>query len=373
MSRPSTRASTTSEEVPGVVPPVGTAGSVAPWHNTQTHRQTSKPIVAGPIRFRHSRESWSEDRLERELYRSLDGKFGARLEGPWHRPPPGYTARRLEMDNGDLALFLWDDSGAYWLGNTETPKTLWRTEKYTFDEVPYPIARWAQRELLAQLEQEAPWLARYEHIAWFFLPVLFSKDGRETTRSFFRDHASGFPDATREEGLQFYENLLATGIFDDHRYTMATKLGTSERIDLVRMRASMAEFNAGKLLHDSGLEFEPEVELESGYALDFRVSEPETLVEVTRPEPPSRRSAGTPAAAIKETVDGKTGTQLDAHEDAVVFVDCTSFREDDWNTIAGERPSVGHQPAIIYRYRPDGTCRGYVRGRPGLGVESRLE
>jgi len=41
--------------------------------------------------------------------------------------------------------------------------------------------------------EEDPWLAAYDHLAWFFLPVFFSKDGRESTRNFFREHAAGFP------------------------------------------------------------------------------------------------------------------------------------------------------------------------------------
>ncbi len=273
------------------------------------------------------------------------------------------------MDNGDLALFAWTDADGYWLGNTETPKALWRTEKYTFEEVPYPLARWAQRELVRELESTDPWLTTYDHVTWFFLPVFFSKDGRETTRSFFRDHAAGFPDADREAGLTFYEELLSTGILDDHRYTMATKLGTSEQLDLVRMRAAMAELHTAKLLDDAGHAFTPEVPLDSGYALDFRV-ESGTLVEVTRPEPPARRRAGTPASALRETVDGKTGTQLDAHPGTVLCVDCTSFRDDEWFAIRDGQPDVGYTPAVVYRMRPGKQPSGYVVGDPSLGVAS---
>jgi hypothetical protein len=295
------------------------------------------------------------------------------MREPLVDPPPEYEARRLEMDNGDLALFAWTDSDGYWLGNTETPKALWRTEKYTFDEVEYPLARWAQRELLRDLESSDPWLAAYDHVTWFFLPVFFSKDGRETTRAFFRDHAAGFPDADREAGLSFYEELLSTGILDEHRYTMATKLGTSEQLDLVRMRASMAELNCAKLLADAGHEFTPEVPLDSGYALDFRVDDTGTLIEVTRPEPPTRRRAGTPASALRETVDGKTGTQLDAHPGTVLFVDCTSFRDDEWFTIRDAQPSVGYTPAVVYRMRPEKPPSGYVIGEPNLDVEPLLD
>jgi hypothetical protein len=329
--------------------------------------------VAGPIRFRRSEARWDRGEVERKLLQPLEAKFGAALVDPEMSPPPEYDAVRFDIDNGDLALFAWhEDAGAYWLGNTETPEALWRTEKEQFEEAPYPVARWAQRELLADLEATDPWLAAYDHIAWFFLPVFFSKDGRETTRRFFRDHAAGFPDATREEGLSFYESFLSTGVFDGYRYTMATKLGTSEQPDLVRMRATMAEFNAAKLLHDVGYAFTPEIELDSGYALDFRIHTPETLVEVTRPEPPTRRRAGTPAAAIRDTVDGKVGTQLDAHPEAVLFVDCTSFRDDEWRSVLAEKTPVGHEPAVVYRVRPDGTVRGYVSGRTALNLTASL-
>ena len=328
--------------------------------------------MAGPIRFRYSTEQWTTSRVNSDLYQPLDGKFGASWTDPQFDPPPGYDACQLSMDNGDLALFAWqtDEGGAYWLGNTETPKTLWRTNKRTFDEAPYPVTRWAQRTLLALLAESDPWLADYDHVAWFFLPVFFSKDGCETTREFFRSHGAGFPDATRDEGLAFYEDLLRTGILDDHRYTMATKLGTSEQVDLVRMSASMAELNTAKLLDDAGYALVPEVELDSGYALDFRVRDPETLVEVTRPEPPGRRRAGTPAAAVRETVKGKTGNQLDAHDEAIVFVDCTSFPDDAWQAIRDGRPSVGYEPAVVYRMRPKRSVEGYTVGDVHLDVAS---
>jgi hypothetical protein len=321
--------------------------------------------VAGPVRFRRATGGWNENRVEGSLYRPLDNRFGAKMQSPWFRPPDGYEARRLEMDNGDLALFTWNESGdddGFWLGNTETPEALWHTEKYTFDEVPYPVARWAQRELLATLAESDPWLAEYEYVSWFFLPVFFSKDGRETTREFFRDHAAGFPDADREEALSFYEEVLATGTLDDFRYTMASKLGTSERVDLVRMGATMAEFHTAKLLTDAGYGFTPEIGLDSGHALDFRIHGPDTLVEVTRPEPPTRRRAGTPAAALRETVSGKRNDQLDAHSDAVIFVDCSSFRDDEWLAVAQEEPATGHEPAVVYWLRPDGRLEGYTRG-----------
>ena len=329
--------------------------------------------MAGPIRFRHATDQWTGERVDSALLAPLDAKFGATRSRPYFSPPPEYDAVRLSMDNGDLALFAWrqDGAGAYWLGNTETPEPLWRTEKYTFDEAPYPISRWAQRELLAELDSTDPWLTAYEHLTWFFLPVLFSKDGRHTTRAFFRDEAAGFPDAERDEGLAFYERFLSTGVLDPYRYTMASKLGTSDRLDAVRMRATMAELDAAKLLTDAGHDFVPEIELDSGHALDFQTADG-TLVEVTRPEPPTRRRAGTPAAAIRDTVGNKTTTQLSAHAGAVLFVDCTSFRDEAWATLRSDRPGVGYEPTVVYRMRPDDTTEGYVHGNVPLDVASVL-
>jgi len=322
--------------------------------------------MAGPVRFRHSLEGWSEQRVHDALYQPLDANFGATLASPWFSPPPGYEARRLEMDNGDLALFSWSDDDAYWLGNTETPETLWRTDKCTFEEAPYPVTRWAQRELLAQLEEEDPWLADYDHLAWFFLPVFFSKDGRESTRNFFREHAAGFPDAGREAGLEFYESLFSTGVLDEYRYTMASKLGTSAGVDLTRMQATMGEFNVARLLYDADHDFEPEVELGSGHALDYQVDD--VLVEVTRPQPPRRRRVDSPVAAVKASGNAKTRDQIAIHGNAALFVDCTSFRDDHWRQIIGEKPAVGHEPVVVFRMRPDGRTEGYVRGNLPLDV-----
>jgi len=316
--------------------------------------------VAGPLRFRHSTERWSEDRVRRDLLTPLENTFGAELAGAWYAPPEGWAARRLEMDNGDLALFCWNGQEAYWLGNTETPETLWRTEKYTFEETPSDIADWGERELLAQLEVEDPWLTEFEHVARFFLPVFLSKDGRESTRTFFHDHAGGFPDATQEEGLAFYDAFLGTGVLDEYRYTMASKLGTSEGFDLTRMQATMGEFNAAKLLVDAGNEIEPEVELGSGHSVDFRVED--TLVEVTRPKPPARRQVDTAIGALKATGGAKTRDQLAAHPGAVLVVDCSSFHDDEWGRIYAEEPGVGYEPLVVFRYRPDGRLEGYSRG-----------
>jgi hypothetical protein len=318
--------------------------------------------VAGPLRFRHSTQTWNLGRVESALLRPLDQRFGATLASPWYAPPDGYAARRLEMDNGDLALFAWSEDEAFWLGNTETPEALWRTNKVELRDAPDGLGGWAERELAAQVAMAEPWLAEYEHVLDFFLPVLCSKDGAETTRAFFRAEASGFPNATRDEGLVFYDDFLATGALDDHRYEMASKLGTSQGGDGVRMRATMAEFNAAKLLTEDGYDVVPEPGVADGHHLDFRVPSADALVEVTRPEPPRRRRAGTPAAAITETVDGKRRTQLRAAPNALLLVDCTSFEAEEWRTLLDGKPAVGHEPVVVYRYRPDGSKQAYAKG-----------
>jgi hypothetical protein len=328
--------------------------------------------VAGPLRFRRSEESWSERRVRQQLLAPLQSTFGAVLGSTRHDAPEGFTGRRLDMENGDFALFLWNDGdGAYWMGNTETPRALWQTEKYAFHEAPYPVARWAQRELLADLREQSPWLVDYPHVSWFFLPVFLSKDGRESTRAFFREHAAGFPDADSEAALEFYERFLRTGVLDEHRETMAGKLGTSPHVDMTRMGAAMAEFTAAKLLYDAGHEFVPEVQLDSGHALDFIV-DGQHLVEVTRPRAPGRRSANTSRAALRATTDAKRDGQLDAHPGALLLVDCSSFRDDEWNPVAAERPAVGHTPAVVYRARPNGSVQGYAKGSPAVDLSGAI-
>ena len=313
------------------------------------------------------------------------------MDGPWYRPPSGYDAVRFAIDNGDTALFIWTDGddgpagvdggpSGYWLGNTETPSSLWRTEKYGFSEVPYPVSRWAERELLAQLRMESPWLEPYDHLAWFFLPVFLSKDGRESTRSFFIDHAAGFPNATAEEALQHYEAVLHTGALDGYREEMAGKLGTSEQLDLTRMTAAMGEFNVAKLLVEAGYEITPEITVTTGHAIDFRAEPADNddngavLVEVTRPLPPDRRAANAATTAIQETVKTKTDGQLNAHAGGVVLlVDCSSFPDPDWRPIIAEQPEVGHRPAVVFRRRPDGTTTGYRTGRLPLSLDDAIE
>ena len=295
------------------------------------------------------------------------------MRGPWFKPADGWRAWRFEMDNGDVALFAVKGNDAYWMGNTETPQTLWRTEKYGFEEVPTAVADWAERELLAQLEQETPWLGEYPILSQFFLPVLMSKDGRDTSRRFLREHAAGFPDADWRAALSFFEEFLATGAFDEHRHVMAGKLGTSERLDLGRMSAAMAEFTAGKLLADAGYEPVPEIEVTTGHSIDFRADPTGALVEVTRPLPPTRRSANSPVAAVRETAETKTNGQLEAHGGGVtLFVDCSSFPDDEWRAVLGERPEVRHRPAVVYRVRPDGHVEGYTKGSVPVDVADIL-
>ncbi|MFP4625507.1 MAG: DUF5784 family protein [Natronomonas sp.] len=329
--------------------------------------------MAGPLRFRRSNEMWTRDRVRDQLLSPLDEQFGARIDDPWFSiGDDRYDTVRLEMDNGDFALFSFRPDRAYWLGNTETPKALWQTNKETFSEAPYAVSRWAQRELTARVELSDPWLSDYEYLTWFFLPVFLSKDGRNTTRRFFREDAAGFPTGTRDQGLSFYESLFRSGVLDDHRYTMAAKLGTSAGYDVGRMRATMAEFTVAKLLVDAGLPFEPEVERDSGHALDFIVNG--RLLEVTRPEPPHRRSnANSPAAAVRETGGAKRTDQLAAHPDTTLLVDCTSFGDDQWAALREQQPGVGHEPTIIYRASPDGHVEGYRDGKVPFDLGDAIE
>jgi len=346
--------------------------------------------VAQPLRFRRSPDSWNADRVRSLIERSLDDNLGATASTPWFTPPPGYDARRFDMDDGSMALFCWTDHdddpppgvgggpAAYWLGNTETPRALWRTDKYGFDEAPYPVSRWAQRELLAGLHDDEPWLAAFPHVSWYFLPVFCSKDGAETTRAFFRDHGAGFPDATREEGTGYVESILRPGILDDYRETMAGKLGTSASLDLVRMSAAIAEFTAAKILTAAGYRITPEIEVTTGHSLDYRAEDPDTghasLVEVTRPQRVSGRSANTPVAAIRDTAATKTNGQLEAHAGGVtLFVDCSSFPEDDWAVLRREQPGVRHKPAIILRARPDGHIEGYTKGSVPIDLSASID
>jgi hypothetical protein len=346
--------------------------------------------VASPLRFRRSTERWTADRVQRELLTPLDENLGAESVAPRFDPTGDWSVRRFDVDNGDVALFVWRDGEAYWLGNTETPSALWRTDKYGWTEIPYQVARFAQRELLADLLEAEPWLEPYDHLTWFFLPVFMSKDGRETTRAFFRDHAAGFPDADSEAALEFYDSFLSTGVFDDVRETMAGKLGTSETFDRVRMTAAMGEFNAARALVEAGYRVTPEIEVRTGHSLDFRAVPADqrrgdgasatstdggagTIVEVTRPQPPTRRTANTPCAAVRETVDGKASGQLSEHGDAVLFVDCSSFRDDEWAAVRGERPDLPHRPAVVFRTRPSGRVGGYAKGNVPLDLTGSID
>ena len=322
--------------------------------------------MASPLRFRRSTGHWTGGRVASDIRGPLDANLGATASTPWYAPPDGYDARRFEMDNGDVALFCWNGSGAYWVGNTETPRALWDTNKLSFSEAPEAVTDWAERELLAQLHEESPWLAAYPTLSWFFLPAFLSKDGRETTRAFFRDHAAGFPETDHETACAFYDTFLEGGVLDDYRFVMASKLGTSEHLDLTRMSATMGEFDAAKLLSDAGFDLEPEAGVTTGHSIDYRISRDDIdpkLVEVTRPLPPGERAANSPTAAIRDTAATKTDGQLEAHGGGVtLFVDCSSFPESAWRKIDEKRPDVGHRPAVVFWMRPTGRVEGYRRG-----------
>ncbi|OVE83435.1 DUF5784 family protein [Natronolimnobius baerhuensis] len=332
--------------------------------------------MAQPLRFRYSPETWSEQRVRQDILQPLRSNIGARAVTPTHEIGAHWTTHRFEMQNGDVALFARDDSEAYWMGNTETPSSLWRTDKHGWTEIPYHVSRWAQRELLEILHEEDPWLADYPHISWFFLPVFMSKDGRESTRAFFRQHAAGFPDASRRETTRYFEDFLTTGALDEYRHVMSGKLGTSDHVDRVRMSATMGEFIAAKILTDAGYEVVPEIEVTTGHSLDYRAKDDETntLVEVTRPQPPMNRAAEGPVAAVRDTAETKVNGQLANHGGgAVLFVDCSSFRDDAWAAVRGEQPDVRHRPAVVYRARPNGHVEAYQKGSVPLEFGDSLE
>ncbi len=321
--------------------------------------------MATPLRFRVAPGDWRH-RVRSALRDELDQTIGVASEHPWFKLDGPYETRRFNMVNGDTALFAWDDSCGYWLGNTRTPAPLWRTDKVEFDAVPRPIREWATRELLAELYDDEPWLRSYPALARFFLPVLCAKDGREGTRQFFRDRAAGFPDVDRDRALRYYESLLAEGTFDAHRHEMAGKLGTSKQFDETRMAAAMSEFTVAAMLTEAGYAIEPEIPVSTGHSIDFKAASngDAHLIEVTRPSRPVDRSAGTAVAAAKDTVAIKTDGQLDAHGGGVtLFVDCSSFSAAEWAQLRDARPDLGHRPAVVFRMRPPDDLAGYTVGR----------
>jgi len=328
--------------------------------------------VARPLRFRFDTSAWSDQRIHRKIFRDLDANIGATQRRPWFAPPTGFTIDRFDMDNGDIAFFIRGPDRAFWLGNTETPRALWQTDKMGFDAVPGPLHSWATRELLAQLHDETPWLAPFPAISRFFLPVFLSKDGRDSSRRFFDDHAAGFPDASRDAALEHLESVLDTGVFAEDREVMAGKLGTSKGVDFTRMTAAMGEFNIAKLLVDAGYALEPEIPVTTGHSIDFRVNagDQTTLVEVTRPLPPQRRSASSPVRAIKDTASVKSNGQLARHGGGVLLVvDCSSFSQSEWQTLLEQQPAVGHRPAAVVRYVPGGRPTGYTVGSVPIDLQ----
>ena len=330
--------------------------------------------MASPLRFRVSERGWGEGEFRRRVVAPLDSKFGVSVERADR--PDGYEGRVLRMKNGDFALFAWNGDHAYWTGNTETPEVLWQTHKKEFRRVGGDVADWAEDELLTALKNEAPWLERYPGIAEFFLPVLMSKDGRETAREFLRTGA-GFPDTAADVALSFYDDLVSSGVFDGERYTMASKLGTSESHDRVRMEATMGEYNAAKILHDAGYDVEPEVGMDSGHSLDFlaKSNGTDAIVEVTRPTPTGRRKASTPEQAVRETAAKKSeaGGQL-RENDGVLFVDCSSFDDSAWRRVVDRKPETGHTPAVVYRTRPGETpeTEAYLVGHTRLRISDSV-
>jgi len=134
----------------------------------------------------------------------------------------------------------------------------------------------------------------------------------------------------------------------------------------------MSEFTVAKTLHDAGLDFEPEVELDSGHALDFRAAG--RLVEVTRPMPPPMRDGtASPVDAVRTSGAAKGRDQLSEHPGAVLFVDCTSFADDAWNAVRGERPGLNHQPSVVFRARPDGRVEGFHHGGLPWDLDDAIE
>lgn len=279
------------------------------------------------------------------------------------------------MTNGDLAVFAFDDTDGYWMGNTETPEILWRTDKYAWADVPYPVSRWAQREFLDTLHERTPWLASYPHLSWYFLPVFMSKDGRVSTRQFFRNHAAGFPNTDWTTAVQFLEELLRPGFLDPYRAVMAGKLGTSKQVDHIRMSAAISEFLAAALLAEAGYEVRPEIAVSTGHSIDFKATDGDqtTLIEVTRPTNPQRRNANDAIQAIRETAQTKTNGQLAAHGGGVVlFVDCSGFTDTQWAAIREQQPTVGHRPTVVYRVTPQAPTEGYVLGSVPLDFDTAL-
>ncbi|MDZ7687545.1 MAG: DUF5784 family protein [Halobacteriales archaeon] len=330
--------------------------------------------MASPLRFRISERGWGQGEFRRRVVAPLDDKFGVSVERT--ERPEGHEGRVLRMKNGDFALFAWNGDRGYWTGNTETPEVLWQTNKREFRQVGGSVAEWAEDELLSALKNEAPWLGRYSGIAEFFLPVLMSKDGSETAREFLRTGA-GFPDTDADVALSFYGELVSSEVFDGERYTMASKLGTSEGHDRVRMEATMGEFNAAKILRDAGYGVEPEIGMDSGHSLDFlaKTNGTEAVVEVTRPTPTGRRKASTPEQAVRETAGKKSesGGQL-RENDGVLFVDCSSFDDEAWQSVVNRKPETGHEPAVVYRTRPGETpeTEAYLRGHTRLRLSDAV-
>ena len=68
-----------------------------------------------------------------------------------------------------------------------------------------------------------------------------------------------------------------------------------------------------------------------------------------------------------------SGGQLAVHGDALLLVDCTSFRDAEWSPVRAEPPALPHEPAVVFRYRPDGACEGYRYGDVPLALGDAVE
>jgi hypothetical protein len=118
----------------------------------------------------------------------------------------------------------------------------------------------------------------------------------------------GFPDASREAAIEFYETVFASGNHGEFRYTMASKLGTSKQLDHTRMAATMAEFNVDWLLVESGYDTTPEIDVTTGHAMACR-AEKEGHWHASRSNPSA------PADRASREFWGGCGTRDGRHDD----------------------------------------------------------
>ena len=77
--------------------------------------------------------------------------------------------------------------------------------------------------------------------------------------------------------------------------------------------------------------------------------------------------------AVEETGSAKRSGQLAKHPDSALFIDCTSFPDDEWAAVRGEKPGVGHEPTIVFRIRPNGHVEGYRHGELSFDLGGAIE